>query len=70
MGKKVARNKKVFGVGINDYCGSVCGDDGKLTQAYRDWYNMLARCYGGNSGVTYQDCIVCDEWLCASNFIK
>ena len=70
MGKRIARNKKVFGVGINYYHEKVCGDDGKLTQAYRDWYNMLARCYGNNRGITYQDCSVCDEWLYASNFIK
>lgn len=70
MVKKIAKNKKVFGVGINDYEGSVCDENGKLTQAFRDWYNMLARCYGKNKGETYKYCRVCDEWLHSSKFIE
>lgn len=70
MAKSIARNKKVFGVAINDYAYPVCDKNGVLLKAYRDWYNMLSRCYGNNKEKTYEDCLVCDEWLLSSNFIK
>lgn len=70
MAKIIARNKKVFGVAINDYPYPVCMDNGVVIKAYRDWYNMLARCYGNNKEESYKNCVVSDEWLFSSNFIK
>lgn len=71
MKKRITRNKKVFGVGVNDYDGSVCDENGNINRFYRDWYNMLSRCYGNlQNRPTYQGCYVCNEWLLSSNFIK
>lgn len=36
---------------------------------YVTWKNMLTRCYGeAESNATYNDCIVCDDWLCFQTF--
>lgn len=71
MGKVISRNKKVFGVGVNDYKECTCDSNGRVNRSYRDWYNMLSRCYGDKKNMpTYNDCKVCDEWLFSSNFIK
>lgn len=71
MGKVILRNKKVFGVGVNDFQGCTCDSSGRINRPYRDWYNMLSRCYCKiKNAPTYNDCTVCDEWLYSSNFIK
>lgn len=57
---------------INDMPRGSCSykdKDGNkhLKKFYRDWHNMLKRCYSG-SNKTYSDCYVCDDWLILSNF--
>lgn len=57
------RKKPCFGVGINDL------EDACISsKAYREWYNMIARCYNKNRQETYKDCKVCNEWHLFSNF--
>lgn len=73
------REKLIYGVGINDAIYPVTKSkrvDGKVIRIwscpfYDKWKNMLARCYSSRSKVnrpTYENCIVCDEWLLFSNF--
>lgn len=41
------------------------GKDGKKTEAYIHWKNMIQRCYNPyylNKHPTYIDCYVCEEW--------
>lgn len=55
----------VFGVGVS---GTEKVEDVKL---YGIWVDMLRRCYDNKyqeNKPTYKGCIVCDEWLCFSNF--
>lgn len=73
MSKKISRSKKVFGVAINDYDGSVCDENGKLKDCFKHWYGMLQRCYYENRSKhwdVYIGCSVCDEWLHSTNFIE
>ena len=73
------RNKKLYGVGVNDadYVTQTNKEvNGKRIQVwmcpiYRTWTSMLARCYSEKLHArlpTYKDCTVCDEWLIFSNF--
>ena len=73
------RNKKVYGVGINDAdYNVVIGDmvDGKWKITwkcpfYTAWNNVLERCYSDTYQLkrpTYKVCSVCDEWLTFSKF--
>ena len=56
--------KLVCGVGVFDAPYAKTRDE--LTRkAYRDWNNMLQRCYGKSnfpSKPAYKECIVCEEW--------
>ena len=45
----------------------------KDKKAYHTWNSMLVRCYDPkylNTGNTYVDCYVCDEWLNFQNFAE
>ena len=45
--------------------------DGKKTKVYREWQNMLHRCYGvEKNNPTYRGCEVCEEWHNFQNFAK
>ena len=66
IGVSLTKNKKVFGVGINDYTG-VVRTLGKTSDSYRHWKSMLERCCN-TKHTWYQDCCVCDEWIYFSNF--
>lgn len=73
-GKGVSHKKRralVYGVGINDYEGSVTSDAFE-TKIYRLWKALLQRCYKerNDACVSYKDCSVCEEWLYYSNFRK
>ena len=61
--------KLVCGVGVFDAPYAKTRD--KLTRkAYRDWNNMLQRCYGKSnfpSKPAYKECVVCEEWY---SFLK
>lgn len=53
----------VYGIGVND------GDSEGKTPAFKAWSSMLQRCYGNyGNHPTYEDCVVCYEWLTFSNF--
>ena len=65
------RKKPIFGVGINDYEGSVVNENGEIEQFYSVWHSMIRRCYSKNHqkiGKSYIGCSVCDEWKYLSNF--
>ena len=58
------QRKLVCGVGVFDAPYAKTRDE--LTRkAYRDWNNMLQRCYGKSnfpSKPAYKECVVCEEW--------
>ena len=65
---------KICGVGYIGV-GSYKSKDGngKHTDAYRKWHDMIERCYNPNSlkkRPTYEGVYVCDEWLNYQNFAK
>lgn len=73
MGKLgVVGNKSlVQGVGINDAEYVVKPRNGEDCPFYRAWIRVLERCYCKKfkkSRPTYQDVVVCKEWLTFSNF--
>lgn len=60
-------SRPICGVGINDIY-NVRG-----TKFYEIWHSMIYRCYGKaprGRNDTYNDCLVCEEWLKLSNFKK
>ena len=63
------QRKLVCGVGVFDAPYAKTRD--KLTRkAYRDWNNMMQRCYGKSnfpSKPAYKECFVCEEWC---SFLK
>ena len=64
------KNRLVYGVGINDYSGSV-RIDGKIIKSYKTWCDMLFRCYSHKShekNPTYIACGVHDDWIYFCNF--
>ena len=57
-------------LGVGEYKTTL---NGKKTQAYVHWNNMLRRCYSGNFSncyPTYSTCEVCKEWLNFQVFSK
>ena len=58
------KRKLVCGVGVFDADYSKLKDE-RTKKAYRDWNNMLQRCYGKSnfpSKPAYKECVVCEEW--------
>lgn len=58
------KRKLVCGVGVFDADYSNLKDK-RTKKAYRDWSNMLQRCYGISnfpSKPAYKECVVCEEW--------
>ena len=58
------RRKLVCGIGVFDAPYSKTKDK-QTRKAYRDWNNMLQRCYGQSnfpSKKAYKECHVCEEW--------
>lgn len=58
------KRKLVCGVGLFDADYSNLKDK-RTKKAYRDWNNMLQRCYGisnFSSKPAYKECVVCEEW--------
>lgn len=75
-GPNVKAKRLVYGVGVNDadYCvvirDRVAGTC-ETCPYYDRWHSMLRRCYSKNAlerNPTYENCIVCDEWLYFMNF--
>ncbi len=78
--------KTVCGWGIKDVeykvtrsieLPKVCGKQRRLITwvcpYYKDWRNMIERCYSisyHNNQPTYKGCTICEEWRYLSNFIK
>lgn len=65
----------IYGVGsIGDT--AIVSDCNIKKQSYTRWEYMMRRCYGYNTkqrtprNRTYENCTVCDEWLCYANFEK
>jgi len=65
-----AKNKLVYGVGVNDLEESI-KVDGKFLPVYSAWKSMLQRCYYSGTlqkNPTYQGCTVHPDWHLLSNF--
>lgn len=64
--------RSVYGIGyIGNTSTSIrVGDKNILKQAYNTWHDMLRRCCSDTEGKmrTYEDCYVCEEWLCFENY--
>lgn len=59
-------NPSVLGKGYYGIGKYVAKINGKHTKQYKVWRAMLNRCYGKlfqESHTTYENCVVCDEWL-------
>ena len=70
-------SKTVCGVGYigkgNYECSIKVNGKNVVTEEYNHWQHMIKRCYSENylrKMPTYQDCSVCDEWLCFQNFAQ
>ncbi len=69
-----AKNKLIYGVGINDADYQVYTSiDGKrvVCPFYSKWKSMLTRCFSEkyqSTHKTYIGCTVCDDWLSFSKF--
>ena len=62
----------VYGVGFYGVGKYKSRENGIKTNAYKEWHNMFARCYGNykKRNITYDDCIVCEEWHNFQNFAE
>lgn len=61
---------KLCGVGLLGNATST-DSNGNIKKSYNAWKNMIHRCYNEKEHKrepTYQECLVCDEWLYYSNF--
>ena len=61
----------VCGIGYLGNSNSL--ENGKVKKSYQVWNSMMHRCYAEyylKDKPTYQDCSVCNEWLCYANFEK
>ena len=66
--------RTVYGIGYlgTDETGRpmrTVDETGKVTRAYKVWYNMIQRCYSGKYP-SYENVTVCDRWLCYSTFLE
>lgn len=64
-------NANIYGVGCIGNATSV-ETDGSIKKSYMCWHSMIERCYFSSktNNPTYQECKVCEEWLCFENFEK
>lgn len=62
----------VYGIGFYGVGKYKSRENGIKTNAYKEWHNMFARCYGNykKRNITYEDCHVCEEWYNFQNFAK
>lgn len=63
--------RRVYGVGYIGEGDYKVSENGKATNQYIVWHNMLKRCYDvklHEKYPTYTNCTVCDEWLNFQNF--
>lgn len=59
--------KSLHGIGC---LGNTKTKNGNITKkSYSVWSSMIERCYT-KKYKAYEDCLVCDEWLCFENFEK
>ena len=66
-------DKSVYGVGYVGEGKYKSRVNGKITEVYNTWCNMLKRCYDPyylNKCPTYIDCYVCKEWHNFQTFAK
>ena len=57
------KNKKIFGVGVNDFSKGVQNSDGKIIWQYRLWSNILYRCYKEDKCLGYRNNTIDEKWL-------
>lgn len=65
---------RVYGVGYLGEGEYVAAIKTKCTKTYNIWKGIIERCYDyehkDTKYPTYENCTVCDEWLCFQNFAK
>lgn len=65
--------KLVYGIGVYEVGKYAANINGKRTNEYSIWTNMIRRCYSEENQVkypTYKDCIICDAWLNFQTFAE
>lgn len=70
---KCPYEKRVYGVGYIGEGKYRMSENGKQTKCYKTWIHMLERCYDEKAikkRPRYEDCEVCNEWLCYQNFAE
>lgn len=73
QGEKANTQKTVCGVGYNNMPFGWAKLNEENGRIYQVWSSMIKRCYSEKSlahSPAYAKCIVCDEWLLLSNFVK
>lgn len=63
----------IYNIGYIGQGNYYAKEKGRMTNAYREWFSMLQRCYDPyylNEHPTYIDCYVCEEWHNFQNFAK
>ncbi|WP_342759496.1 hypothetical protein [Kineothrix sedimenti] len=67
-------DKSICGIGYLGDGDYVCWKNGKHTEEYVVWKNMIVRCYYEKEKelhpTYFEACSVCNEWLCFQNFAK
>lgn len=69
-----SKSKKVYGIGLNDFDGSISWvEEGKTKTCpiYACWKAMIRRCYSEKlhaAQPTYSECTVSDEWINFKSF--
>lgn len=70
---KCPYERRTYGVGYLGEGKHKPSKNGKHVKVYLTWRDMLERCYSPKSlkrRPTYENCTVCDEWLCYQNFAE
>ena len=67
-------DKSVYGTGYLGVGKYLTKENGRSTQAYSSWHDMIGRCYDETRSEKYDAyydiCTVCQEWLCYQNFAE
>lgn len=67
-------DKSVYGIGYLGVGKYLTKENGRSTQAYSAWHDMIGRCYDGTRSdkydAYYEICTVCQEWLCFNTFAE
>jgi len=70
-------DRTVCGIGYlgNGRYSNISNDNYELKHCYKVWNKMIQRCYMSKElrdikHMSYEDCVVCEEWHCFNNFAE